>query len=216
MKYYFQESELIENSNSLDMQDIFVLTMTNGMKNGSFLEIGCNHPINYNNTFILEKYFNWSGIAIDFYDDFRPSWVEHRPNSIFRAMDATRIDYESLIMSSYPGMTIIDYLQLDIEPSLNTLKALKRIPLNKYKFRTITYETDFYNEGDFARNESRKIFIEAGYELVVGDVYTHYYGGGHPYEDWWVHPDLVDRNIIELIKEKGQQNQDPRVFLSYD
>jgi hypothetical protein len=212
--YFFKDSDKVKKSNSLDMQDIFVLTMTDGMKNGIFLEIGCNQPIDYNNTYILEKYFNWKGIALDYFDDFRPAWIEHRPNSIFRAMNAMKVDYESLLLSTYPGINVLDYLQLDIEPSLHTLVALKRIPFEKYKFKVITFETDVYRDGDQARNESRELLLSHGYELVAGDVVTNYYPGNLlPYEDWWVHSELVDRNIIDFFKNRSIQNPDPRYFL---
>ena len=36
-------------------QDKFVLNVLNEKKNGYFLEIGSNHPININNTYLLEK-----------------------------------------------------------------------------------------------------------------------------------------------------------------
>jgi len=212
--YFFKDSEKIEKSNSLDLQDIFVLTMTDGMQNGIFLEIGCNQPIDYNNTYILEKYFKWEGISLDYFDDFRPSWIEHRPNSIFRAMDAMKVDYESLLLSTYPGINVLDYLQLDIEPSQHTLIALKRIPLEKYKFKVITFETDLYRDGDQVRNESRELLLSHGYELVAGDVLTGYYPGQLlPYEDWWVHPEFVDRKIIDFFKNRSSQNSDPRYFL---
>lgn len=210
MKYFFPNYEIIDKHYSCDLQDIFVLTATNGMTNGKYLEIGANDPLTFNNTFVLEKYFGWQGISIDYFDDYRPAWTEHRPNSIFRAMDAMRVDYESLLLSTYPGVDTLDYLQVDIEPSLHTLIALKRIPFEKYQFRTITFETDLYRDGDQARNESREFLLKFGYELVAGDVLHQH---RHPYEDWWVHPDLVDRNIIDFLKNRSNQSSDPRFFL---
>ena len=43
-------------------QDKFVLNMLNNKENGYFLEIGSNDPIHINNTYILEKDYNWKGI----------------------------------------------------------------------------------------------------------------------------------------------------------
>jgi hypothetical protein len=37
-----------------------------------------------------------------------------------------------------------------------------------------------------------------GYELVVSDVSPE---GGSSFEDWYVHPELVDREIIEVMKD---------------
>jgi hypothetical protein len=109
---------------------------------------------------------------------------------------------------------VFDYLQLDIEPSQHTLIALKRIPFEKYKFKVITFETDLYRDGDQVRNESRKFLLNHGYELVAGDVLTGYYPGQLlPYEDWWVHPEFVDRTIVDFFKNRSSQNSDPRFFL---
>ena len=36
----------------------------------------------------------------------------------------------------------IDYLSLDIDPSEATLAALKKLPLDDYRFSVITYETE--------------------------------------------------------------------------
>jgi hypothetical protein len=77
-------------------QELFVIAMTQGKTNGTWLELGCGHPIGSNNTFLLEKKLDWSGISIDtedmgnnivtpyeeywggFYQGFRqPEWPEH-------------------------------------------------------------------------------------------------------------------------------------------
>lgn len=46
-------------------QDLFVVAMTQGIQNGTWLEIGCGKPIGSNNTYLLEKRLGWSGISID-------------------------------------------------------------------------------------------------------------------------------------------------------
>tara|TARA_Y100000768_G_C23458310_1_gene442527 strand:+ start:252 stop:419 length:168 start_codon:yes stop_codon:yes gene_type:complete len=46
------------------LQDKFVLNMLKYKKNGYFLEIGSNDPININNTYILEKDYEWNGIMV--------------------------------------------------------------------------------------------------------------------------------------------------------
>lgn len=52
-------------SNSQAGQDLFVVAMSQGKKNGIFLEIGANHCKIENNTYLLEKTFQWSGWSID-------------------------------------------------------------------------------------------------------------------------------------------------------
>lgn len=46
-------------------QDLFVIAMTQGKRQGTWLEIGCGWPICSNNTYLLEKRLGWRGISID-------------------------------------------------------------------------------------------------------------------------------------------------------
>ena len=72
------------------------------------------------------------------------------------------------------------------------------IPFNKYKFAIITYEHDHYIDmTGMYRDKSRNYLTSLGYELVVGNVAST---KAAPFEDWWVHPDLVDRKTIETLK----------------
>jgi hypothetical protein len=59
------------------------------------------------------------------------------------------------------------------------------------------------------RDGSRKIFEKRGYVCVFKDVKcSREYQ--NPFEDWWVHPDLVDmdhiENIINLNKDNFEDN----------
>lgn len=55
-------------SNSQAGQDLFVVSMLQGKKNGTFLEIGSADLKLGNNTYLLEKTFGWSGYGIDLVD----------------------------------------------------------------------------------------------------------------------------------------------------
>ena len=106
----------------------------------------------------------------------------------------------------------IDYLQLDIEPPINTFECLKKIPFDKYKFAVITYETEAYYAPEAIKNKSREIIEGNGYELIIGDVCNH---GNDPFEDWYVHPDLVARKIINIMKNLRNSNYTPdKIFLN--
>ena len=82
---------------------------------------------------------------------------------------------------------VIDYLQVDVDPYWNTLKCLKNIDFDRYKFATITYEHDQWCGGDEARRESREILESHGYTRVVSDLCD----GSLSYEDWYVMEDLM-------------------------
>ena len=49
-----------------------------------FLEIGSNHPIIHNNTYLLEKEFNWKGLMIEYDGSFEELYKTNRPNSIYK------------------------------------------------------------------------------------------------------------------------------------
>ena len=74
-------------------QDQFVVAMTRGDRNKSFLEIGAGHPMHGNNTFLLENQYGWHGTSVEIvcplYEDFFASWYReirkpHWPDDHFR------------------------------------------------------------------------------------------------------------------------------------
>lgn len=60
---------LLKRSPAQFCQDIFVLAMLQGKRNGRFLDVGAGHPYFMSNTYLLEKEFNWSGVCIDLVDE---------------------------------------------------------------------------------------------------------------------------------------------------
>jgi len=195
-KFKFPGLENIEKSNGQSLQDMFILSILNGKKNGTYLEIGAQEPIFQNNTAILEQNYNWKGVSVEIRKDLCKMFAQQRKNTIL-CKDATTIDYEKLLNEHY-DTTEIDYLQLDCEPSKTTFEILLDIPFHKYKFAVITYEHDHYVDmtGTY-RTKSRNYLKMMGYELVVANVSQN---ENSPFEDWWVHPDLVDKKTIEKFK----------------
>lgn len=212
VKYSFVESNNIHKSYSQVLQDVFVLSVLNGKRNGRFFEIGAGNPDFISNTKLLTSSFNWSGVSIDCVEKYQSSWATQRKNDKFVLCDALTVDYIQLFHENYGDQTIIDYLQCDIEPSVNTLSALKRLPHDKYRFRVITFETDLYtgNEAYLVREESRSFLTNLGYELIVGDVIV---GNSNPFEDWWVDLNLVNRDVALSIKEMATHTQRPSELL---
>jgi homoserine trans-succinylase len=107
------------------------------------------------------------------------------------AANATSIDYQELF-SAFDLPSSIDYLQIDIDPALQSLEALKLIPFEKYKFSVITFEHDRYRANRQIARESRKLLKGFGYKLIVKNVNSQKL---KPFEDWWIHPELVEKNI---------------------
>ena len=65
LKTKFTGAENIENNWSQSMQDMFVLSMLDGKRNGIYVEIGADQPRVISNTYLLEKDFDWSGISFE-------------------------------------------------------------------------------------------------------------------------------------------------------
>jgi len=188
-------------------QDKFVLNILKEKKNGYFLEIGSNDPININNSYLLEKQYDWKGIMIEYNDFFLNSYKIHRPNSIHIINDATTVDYKNILEKNNMPLSF-DYLQIDLEAengsTIQTLQKLDKEIFDTYKFATITFEHDIYHTNfDDTRLKSRDIFKKRGYVCVFEDINNQ---GVNPYEDWYVHPDLVDMNYVNNLIEINKKN----------
>ena len=194
-------------------QDKFVVNVLQNKKNGIFLEIGSNHPIRINNTYILEKNYDWKGIMIEYSNEWLSDYKKYRPNSIPIINDATKIDYKNLF-ETYDIPLNIDYLQIDLNAengsTLNTLIKLDNEVMDKYKFATITFEHDYKEElyhlplVKETRIRSREIFKKRGYICVFEDI--HPIEPQYVFEDWYIHPDLVDMNYINILRNKNINN----------
>jgi len=213
----FKGSDKIKTNYSEVFQDIFVLQCLNGKKNGIYLEIGAAGPVSGNNTYLLEKEFGWTGLSIDYgYDDWDDSVVITCDNQSFSRSgfkkywegkwhkdrdqpllltNAITCDWINIIND-----TIIDYLQVDIDPPGGTYECLERLPFDTVDFKVITYEHDAYAEPEW-RIKSRKFLESKGYVLIAGNISKEY---GSPFEDWWINlkyineiNPLIKRNIFE-------------------
>lgn len=199
LRHQFSGFETIEKNYSEAFQDIFVLSMLNGKRDGFYIEIGSARPFYGNNTALLEE-FGWQGIGVDLSELFVRDYNRSRTNkSIVR--DATSINYHTFLKASnYPEE--IDYLQIDVDPPGVSLQVLRSIPFEQYKFRVITFEHDYYTGAHSVRQESRKLLESYGYKLVAGNISPD---SNRPYEDWWVHPDLVETSIIDkMLDDKSE------------
>jgi hypothetical protein len=195
LRWPFPGSDIIERNYSQSYQDMFVLTALNGKRNGKYLEIGAAEPFYGNNTALLEIGFDWTGYSMEIMEHLVNQFSTLRKNNIIH-VDATKVNYQEFLDGLNEGNDW-DYLQVDCDPPSATFEILKKIPFDKYRFATITYEHDFYADpnGDY-RTKSREFLNERGYILVAGNISPD---RKRPYEDWWVHPELVDMNLISKM-----------------
>jgi hypothetical protein len=196
----FKNSETINKNYSQSAQDIFVLMCLDGKKNGTFLDLGCHHPININNTYLLETHYNWDGVSIDIDKSMTDLFGIRKTTSLTE--DCTKLDFNK-ILNLYDSKHI-DYLSLDLEPASITLNCLKTIPFNDIEFSVITFEHDVYRFGDDCRNKSRELLEGYGYKRICSDVSNGY----NIYEDWYYNPKYVSHDRIKIIESEGKEWSD--------
>ena len=185
--------------NSREGQDQFIVNILNHKKNGYFLEIGSYDAVDGNNTYVLEKIYNWKGLMVEYDKNCEESYKKYR-NSDYIIEDATKIDYNKILTDlNFPKN--IDYLQIDLDvdnkSTLQTLELLNDTIFDNYKFSVITFEHDIYR-GDYfnTKNKSREIFKNRGYYLIFNDVQTT---DGRKFEDWYINPSHLDMNFVNNI-----------------
>lgn len=160
-------------------QDDFVLHLIDYP--GTYLEIGASHPISINNTYALEQR-GWTGLSLDIEASNLPAWNEHRKNPLI-ITDAIQYKYEA---KHY------DYLQLDIDPPVNTFMALQRVFECGVTFSILTYETDAYSDSSFVE-PSRELITSKGYVLAFKDILCPF----GAFEDWYINPKFVDASKLK-------------------
>jgi hypothetical protein len=182
-------------------QDKFILECLDYKRNGVFIEIGSNDPCNINNTWLLERDFGWRGIMVEYESRFLPLYKEKRGSSYYIIGDATEVDFKEEV-ARYNIPNVVDYLQIDLEvnnrSTLTTLENIERQLMDQYKFATVTFEHDIYI-GDYfnTREISREIFKRNGYVCVATDICHK----GCAFEDWYIHPELIDIKRVECLMD---------------
>ena len=197
LRYKFDNVELITDNYSQCYQDIFVLSMLNGKKDGFYLEVGCAEPFKCNNTALLETVYGWDGVSLDINRSVVEEFMEQRENAVF-CLDATKVDYIKLLKRANAPKDV-DYLQIDCDPPSISFTILQSIPFHEYRFAVITFEHDFYSDPAI-REKSRSYLESKGYKLVASDIA---YNKTNSFEDWWVHPELVDKKILKAMTDVG-------------
>ena len=179
---------IVENY-SQSMQDMFVLSMLEGKTEGYYVEIGGDRPRTINNTWLLEDKFDWKGVSFEI-EDYKVEYFNTIRKNKCVCADATTFDYKTFFEENdYPKQ--IDYLQLDCDPPHVTLAALNKLPLDDYRFSVITFETDKYAGGYDVQTQSMYTLQDHGYVRVCQNVHNE----GNPYEDWWVDPEMISREV---------------------
>ncbi len=183
---------------SESLQDKFALEI--GKKAGlkTYIEIGSGHPHLGNNSYQLETN-GWRGFSVELDPELVSAFKQLRQNPVYCA-DGTSFDYSERIKELKLG-TRIGYLQVDIDPSAQSLLTLLKIPFNSHTFASITFEHDSYRSSAKIKHLEREFLTSFGYVLLASNVKVNRL---FAYEDWWVHPDLVNITELELFKSNNK------------
>jgi hypothetical protein len=160
------------------------------------------------NTFGLEFNRNWSGLCIDFDEEYVDRAKLLRKSKIV-CCDLLKTDINDLLeRESMPNE--IDYMSLDVDDA--TEKVLDDINFHKYKFKIITYEHNLFqaqgtsdqihseeHKSEVIRlhKKSREKFKSHGYRLLFGNVALMGFGY---VEDWYVNPYYFDEECLNRLE----------------
>ena len=202
LKYKFPGSENIEKNYSQTYQDMFILTMLDGKRNGVYFEIGAADPFYGSNSALLEE-FGWTGTSLEIKEEEVTKFNAVRKNKAIQT-DATLYNYSTL-------KGHIDYLQVDCEPPKTTFEILKMIPFEQCTFGVITFEHDYYADVTKSyRALSRNYLLSKGYLLVASNIAPD---DTSAYEDWWVHPKHVDPEIIKVMLKADDTTKNAEKYM---
>lgn len=176
-------------------QDEFVYNILNKQSIGTFVDIGSNDPINFNNSYFLET-IGWSGICIDLekYD-----YTSRRCK--FYQTDALKINYPEFF-EKHNMPSVIDYLSLDID--YYSTECLKKLLLSTHRYKVITIEHDSYRYNDLLKSEQNVLLFKMGYDLLCENVTCVPLRTDQYFEDWWVDSKYIDIHLYNKIKCKGE------------
>lgn len=185
------------------LQDIYALTVFGKEHKGTYVDIGCRHPVLHNNTYLLEKY-GWRGFAVDI-EYFTPEWKKYRPNSAYQNRDAFSINYKSRFDSMELGSPI-DFLSIDLEGNVDRCNILKQVFESGYEFKTITIEHDAYCTGESEKTPQREFLTDKGYVLVKKCEFI---------EDFWINPKYINEDQYQILIQDncGEEEIHPWRFL---
>lgn len=171
---------------SSNLQDFAVAKLFNFKEKGCYVEIGSQDPIKNSNTCALEKNYLWFGLSFELDQQYVDFFNWSRKNICIQG-DATKQNYLKIFdENKIPNQ--IDYLQIDIDPPIASLTALKALPHSQYRFTFITFEHDAYAVGNDIADQQRKVLFDLGYVILAKNVMSE----DKIFEDWWVDPLNVD------------------------
>jgi|TARA_Y100001947_G_C10236807_1_gene259896 hypothetical protein len=175
-------------------QDVFVNRLLD-MDEGFFLDIGAGVSdldaetvliSTMSNTYGLEQFRDWNGIAIDYDEKYIQEAKKFR-SCIMICEDLMEVNINDILQKNNAPKKI-DYLSFDVDDAQE--KVFNELDFSVYSFRIITYEHNLYRGHSQSHEKSRRRFKDIGYKLLFGNVGAD---DRTPVEDWYVDHQLFDK-----------------------
>lgn len=106
--YFYQRRARRSGSFSQHAQDVLVSQLTSGKTGGVFVDIGCNDPLRFNNTVLLERQFGWTGLSIDAQSQFAEQYKQQRSTPFIQACIGdvrTNVEFAQVQGRSFAGLS---------------------------------------------------------------------------------------------------------------
>ena len=110
-KIYYEK--YVKKSYSISSVDLIIDRLFSKIKKGIYVDVGCNHPIKYNNTYLLHKR-GWSGINIDLDDVSINEFNKMREKDLNVNTMITSIDNEEKDLFFYHKKSAINTISKDL------------------------------------------------------------------------------------------------------
>jgi hypothetical protein len=186
---------------SKEGQDLFANFFINDDRRKYFIDLGCAHPKNGNNTYMLENK-GWEGLIVDQRPDLFDLYKQTGRNCICKIADLTDINQLNDVCDTFIENfgKHIDYLSFDVDAA--TVKVIENFPFEKLSFGLMTFEHDIYHLN--STNKKRDAMLSRlsslpSYKRLVTDIGFKTTLSGNTilrvHEDWWYNAAVFNKKI---------------------
>jgi FkbM family methyltransferase len=103
-------------TNAIGVDEWVIRDYFQDRRDGVFLDVGASHYQEGSNTYYLEHYLGWSGVAIEAMQEFAAGYAQHRPRTRFVAMFASdRADDTAQLFVSSSNQFVASVSQASVE-----------------------------------------------------------------------------------------------------
>lgn len=191
---------------SIERQDEFAWILLHNVKNGTFIDMGCAHPIDCSNTYVFYKELGWRGLTFDFVLSQSWSgpfnWNVHRPEDKFFNIDVTTPECLQILKEHTKERKLVDYISVDVDISSANFgyPAVKNLIDAGIEFKVLTLEHEYARIGEQSRTPVRNLLLPLGYKILFSDIsqqHEHNPAIHASSEDWYINPKYFKPEILE-------------------